>query len=333
MVEPPSEAYPYPDEPLPPREPRDGGRWWWWLLAVLLIAGAVVAGVLLLGGGKQVTVPTVVGADQANAEARLRQDGFKTDSTPKTSERPAGEVIGQDPSGGSRAEKGSTVDLTVSAGPAQVGVPQVVGLTLPSAQGRLQRAGLKWTVREEASDTVDKGRVISATPPEGQKVDKGSEVALVVSTGPEQVDVPDVTGKSFDEASSQLVAAGLKVTRKDQETADEDPGTVLAQNPKGGGKAAKGSAVQLTVAKEPSQIDVPDVTGEDQGTAIAELSAAGFEIQRKEKDVDSPEGDGVVIEQSPPNGKAKKGSTVTIIVGKFNPNLNPEGNTTTPGTP
>jgi beta-lactam-binding protein with PASTA domain len=179
---------------------------------------------------------------------------------------------------------------------------------------------------------VEKGRVISATPPEGQKVDKGSEVALVVSTGPEQVDVPDVTGKSFDEASSQLVAAGLKVTRKDQETADKDPGTVLAQNPKGGGQAAKGSAVQLTVAKEPSQIDVPDVTGEDQGTAIAELSAAGFEIQRKEKDVDSPEGDGVVIEQSPPNGKAKKGSTVTIIVGKFNPNLNPEGNTT-PTTP
>jgi eukaryotic-like serine/threonine-protein kinase len=335
MIEPPSEAYPYPDQPLPPHEPRDRGRWWWWLLALLLIAGAVVAGVLLLGGGgKQVTVPTVVGADQANAEARLRQEGFKTDSTPKTSDRPAGEVIGQDPSGGSRADKGSTVELTVSSGPAQVGVPQVAGLTLQSAQGRLQRAGLKWTVREEASDTVEKGRVISATPPEGQKVDKGSEVALVVSTGPEQVDVPDVTGKSFDEASSQLVAAGLKVTRKDQETADEDPGTVLAQNPKGGGQAAKGSAVQLTVAKEPSQIDVPDVTGEDQGTAIAELSAAGFEIQRKEKDVDSPEGDGVVIEQSPPNGKAKKGSTVTIIVGKFNPNLNPEGNTTptTPGT-
>jgi beta-lactam-binding protein with PASTA domain/predicted Ser/Thr protein kinase len=335
MIEPPSEAYPYPPEPLPPREQRDGGRWWWWLLALLLIAGAVVAGVLLLGGGgKQVTVPPVVGADQANAEARLRQEGFKTDSTPKTSERPAGEVIGQDPSGGSRADKGSTVELTVSSGPAQVGVPQVAGLTLQSAQGRLQRAGLKWTVREQTSDTVDKGRVISATPPEGQKVDKGSEVALVVSTGPEQVDVPDVTGKSFDEASSQLVAAGLKVTRKDQETADKDPGTVLAQNPKGGGQAAKGSAVQLTVAKEPSQVDVPDVTGEDQGTAIAELSAAGFEIQRKEKDVDSPEGDGVVIEQSPPNGKAKKGSTVTIIVGKFNPNLNPEGNTTTttPGT-
>jgi eukaryotic-like serine/threonine-protein kinase len=330
MVEPPGEPYPYPPEPLPPREERDRGRWWWWVLALLLVAGAIVAGVLLLGGGKQVTVPTVVGADQANAEARLRQEGFKTDSTPKTSDRPKGEVIGQDPSGGSRADKGSTVELTVSDGPAQVGVPQVAGLTLKSAQGRLTKAGLKSSVREESSDTVEKGRVISATPPEGQQVDKGSEVALVVSTGPEQVEVPDETGKSFDEASSELEAAGFKVTRKDQETADEDPGTVLSQSPKGGGQAPKGSPVTLTVAKEPSQIDVPDVTGEDQGDAIARLSSAGFRIQRQEKDVDSPEGDGVVISQDPSGGKAKKGSPVTIVVGKFNPNLNPEGTPTTP---
>jgi serine/threonine-protein kinase len=79
---------------------------------------------------------------------------------------------------------------------------------------------------------------------------------------------------------------------------------------------------------------VPDVTGEDQGDAIARLSGEGFEIQRQEKDVDSPEGDGVVIDQDPAGGgKAKKGSTVTIVVGKFNPNLNPEGSTTTPTTP
>jgi eukaryotic-like serine/threonine-protein kinase len=334
MAEPPlSDGYAYPPEPLPPREERDGGRWWWWVLALLLVAGAIVAGVVLLGGGKQVTVPTVVGADQANAEARLRQDGFKTDTTPKTSQRPAGEVIGQDPSGGSQADKGSTVDLTVSSGPAQVAVPQVTGLTLKSAQGRLTKAGLKSSVREETSDTVGKGRVVSASPPEGQKVDKGSSVALVVSTGPAEVDVPDETGKSFDEASSELEAAGFKVTRKDQETTDEDPGTVLSQAPKGGTQAAKGSVVTLTVAKEPTQADVPDVTGEDQGTAIARLSGAGFEIQRKEKDVDSPEGDGVVIEQAPANGKAKKGSTVTIVVGRFNPNLNPEGTSTTPTTP
>jgi beta-lactam-binding protein with PASTA domain/tRNA A-37 threonylcarbamoyl transferase component Bud32 len=335
-VEPAGEAYLYPPEPLPPRAPRDGGRWWWWVLALLLVAGAVVAGALLLSGGRKVTVPTVVGADQANAEARLRQDGFKTDATPKTSQRPKGEVIAQDPAGGSQASKGSTIDLTVSDGPAQVAVPQVTGLTVKSAVGRLQKRGLKAAQQPATSTTVKKGRVISVSPQEGQPVDKGSTVTLTVSNGPEQVDVPDVTTQSFDEAKPTLEAAGFKVTRKDQETTDEDPGTVLSQSPKGGAKADQGSAVLLTVAKAPSQVEVPDVTGEDQAAAIRRLSAAGFVIDQQTKDVDSPEGDGVVVEQDPAGGKAKKGSSVTIVVGKFNPDLNPEGTgttTTTPTTP
>jgi beta-lactam-binding protein with PASTA domain/tRNA A-37 threonylcarbamoyl transferase component Bud32 len=330
VVEPVGEPYGYPSEPLPPREPRDGGRWWWWVLALLLVAGAVVAGALLLAGGQKVTVPTVVGADQASAEAGLRQAGFKTDATTKTSDRPEGEVIGQDPAGGSKAEKGSTVDLTVSGGPAQVLVPAVVGLTEKSAVARLERRGLKAEPTEQSSTTVEKGKVISASPSEGQKVDKGSTVALTVSSGPEQADVPDVTGKSYDEAKSQLEAAGFKVTRKDQESADEDPGTVLGQDHKGGTQAPQGTTIQLTVAKEPSQVAVPDVTGEEQAAAIRRLSADGFEIDQQSRDVSTPDGDGVVIEQAPGGGeKAKKGSPVTIVVGKFNPDLNPEGNTTT----
>jgi beta-lactam-binding protein with PASTA domain len=273
-----------------------------------------------------------VGADQASAEAGLRQAGFKTDATARTSLRPKGEVIGQDPAGGSKAEKGSTVSLTVSDGPQKVAVPAVNGLTVKSAVARLQKRGLKAEQTPQASTTVPKGRVISASPSEGQQVDKGSTVALTVSSGPEQADVPDVTGKSYDEAKSLLEAAGFKTTRKDQESADKDPGTVLAQAPKAGTQAPQASAVLLTVAKAPSQIDVPDVTGEDQAVAVRELSKAGFEVDPQSRDVNSPEGDGVVLEQSPPGGgKAKKGSRVTIIVGKFNPDLNPEGNTTTQG--
>jgi eukaryotic-like serine/threonine-protein kinase len=329
MIEPtPSSSYVYPPEPLPPPEQRERSRWWLWLLAVL-VAAAGLAAVLLLTNNhtQQVTVPQVVGADQANAEAKLRQEGFKTDSTTKFSDQPDGRVIGQDPSGNTKADKGSTVTLTVSKGREQVAVPQVVGLTAKSARGRLDKAGLTASERDENSTTVEKGRVISASPGEGEKVDKGSSVTLVVSSGPEQVAVPDVTGKSFDEASSTLQAAGLKVTRTDKES-DQDPGTVLAQNPKGGVQVATGSSVALVVAKAPSTVEVPDVTGEDVATAVRKLSSEGFEINQQTRDVDSPEGDGVVIEQDPPNGKAKKGSSVTIIVGKFNPNLNPEGTTT-----
>jgi serine/threonine-protein kinase len=321
---PPSEVYAYPEEPLPPREQRERGRWWLWLLAVL-VAAAGLAAVLLLTGTKQVTVPTVVGADQANAEAKLRKEGFSTDTTPKTSEQPAGRVIGQDPTGGTKADKGSTVQLTVSSGPQQVAVPPVVGLTLASAQGRLDKVGLKSGEREENSGTVEKGRVISASPGEGEKVDKGSTVTLVVSSGPEQADVPDVTGRSFDEAQSTLQNAGFKVNRTDKES-DKDPGTVLSQNPKGGTQADVGATVALTVAKEPTQVEVPDVTGEDAPAAVRTLSGQGFEVDQQSRDVNSPEGDNVVIEQSPAGGgKAKKGSKVTIVVGKFNPDLNPEG--------
>jgi len=329
-LDPPSEAYVYPEEPLAPREPRDSGRWWLWLLAVL-VAGLGLAAVLLLPGTQKVGVPTVVGADQANAEAKLRREGFRVDTVQKTAEQPAGQVIGQDPTGGTKAKKGSTVTLTVSAGPQQVSVPQVVGLTVSSARGRLQKAGLDASEREENSDTVAQGRVISVSPTEGQKVDKGSSVTLVVSSGKPQVEVPDVVGKSFDEAQSTLQAAGFKVTRVDKES-DKSAGTVLSQNPKSGGRIDSGSTIALTVAKEPSQVPVPDVTGEDAPAAIAALSGQGFVIDQQSKDVPTPDGDGVVLEQSPAGGKkAKKGSKVTIVVGKFNPDLNPEGGTTTPG--
>jgi len=329
-LDPPSEAYVYPEEPLAPREPRDSGRWWLWLLAVL-VAGLGLAAVLLLPGTQKVGVPTVVGADQANAEAKLRQEGFRVDTVQKTAEQPAGQVIGQDPTGGTKAKKGSTVTLTVSAGPQQVSVPQVVGLTVSSARGRLQKAGLDASEREENSDTVAQGRVISVSPTEGQKVDKGSSVTLVVSSGKPQVEVPDVVGKSFDEAQSTLQAAGFKVTRVDKES-DKSAGTVLSQNPKSGGRIDSGSTIALTVAKEPSQVPVPDVTGEDAPAAIAALSGQGFVIDQQSKDVPTPDGDGVVLEQSPAGGKkAKKGSKVTIVVGKFNPDLNPEGGTTTGG--
>ncbi len=329
-LEPPSEAYVYPEEPLGPHEPREGGRWWLWLLAVL-VAGLGLAAVLLLPGTQKVGVPTVVGADQANAEAKLRQDGFRVDTVQKTAEQPAGQVIGQDPTGGTKAKKGSTVTLTVSAGPQQVGVPQVVGLTVSSARGRLEKAGLQASEREENSDTVAEGRVISVSPAEGQKVDKGSSVTLVVSSGKPQAQVPDVVGKSFDEAQSTLQAAGFKVTRVDKES-DKDPGTVLSQSPKSGGRIDAGSTIALTVAKAPSEVPVPDVTGEDAPAAIAALSGQGFVIDQQSKDVPTPDGDGVVLEQSPTGGKkAKKGSKVTIVVGKFNPDLNPGDGTTTGG--
>ncbi|MEA2248779.1 MAG: eukaryotic-like serine/threonine-protein kinase, partial [Solirubrobacteraceae bacterium] len=278
----------------------------------------------------------VVGADQASAQARLRQDGFLTHTVAKQSpDRPRGEVIGSDPAPGEKADKGATVTLTVSDGPGTASVPAVEGVTRKEARARLREAGFEIAERRESSDTVAAGKAIRTSPPEGETRDKGSTVTLLLSTGKEQVEVPDVTGKSFEEASSKLQAKGFQVERNDQVTDNADAGTVVKQNPGAGSKIDKGSTVTLAVAKQPEQVEVPDVTGEDQSAAVERLSKDGFEIRTREQPVDSQEGDGVVLEQNPAAGRADRGSTVTITVGKFDASLAPDPGTTTtaPATP
>ena len=111
---------------------------------------------------------------------------------------------------------------------------------------------------------------------------------------------------------------------------------MLAQSPGGSAKVDEGSTVALTVANEPAQVDVTDVTGESSADAIRRLSKDGFEVDQKTKTVDSPEGDDTVLSQDPAGGKAKKGSTVTITVGKYVAPTDTTQTTTTPapgGTP
>jgi eukaryotic-like serine/threonine-protein kinase len=109
---------------------------------------------------------------------------------------------------------------------------------------------------------------------------------------------------------------------------------VLKQSPGGGARIDKGSTITLAVAKEPQEVDVTDVTGETQRDAVQTLSQDGFEIDIQEQPVDSQDGDGVVIEQDPPGGRARRGSTVTLVVGRFDPaaNATPPAQTTPPAT-
>jgi serine/threonine-protein kinase len=327
---PPAPTGPFPavvEDPEP-----DRSRWWLWVLGILLVV-ALIAGVLLLTSKDQKLVPSVVGADQASAETTLRAAGFQVDSVTRTSSKTKGIVLGQDPPGGEKADEGSTVTLTVSDGPESRAVPTVEGLTYKSAAARLREAGFKVRRTNEPSDTVKAGRVVSANPGQGSQAKVGDTVELTVSTGPQEVALPSVVGQSEDNARATLDKAGFAVgtiTRK--ESSDQDPGTVLSQSPAPGTQAAKGSAVDLAVAKAPTQVDVPDITGETQDVATQRLSGAGFEVVTKQRVVDSEEGDGVVLDQDPSGGKADKGSRVTITIGKFEAGSPEPGTGTTGGT-
>src|SRR3954471_3238352 len=328
-------VYPAPTYEQLYEEEAAGRRWWLWLLAFVLVLLLAGGGYYLLSrdsGPGQAAVPDVVGTDEAAALTALHNAGFVTDVARKTSEeRAEGTVISTDPSGGTEADKGSTVRVDVSGGPGTAEVPSVDGLTRSQARSRLQDAGFDIEERRESSDSVASGKAIRTSPPSQTRLEKGSQVILLLSTGVEQVEIPDVTGQQFDSATKELQDRGFKVQRNDQVTDDEDPGTVLKQSPGANQKIDKGSTVTLAVAKEPQAVEVTDVTGETQDDAVRRLSQDGFEIKIVEQQVDSQEGDGVVVQQDPSSGKVKRGSSVTLTVGRFDASAAPGATTTTPG--
>ncbi len=294
-----------------------GRRWWVFAGGALLAVGLLVL-LLVLLKPDQATVPRVIGSDEAAAQAVLISAGFKSDSVVKKSQLPQGQVIGQDPQPGEQADKGSTITLTVSDGPASVVVPSVAGLASSQAQRRLQNAGFTVRIRKKSSDNVPSGDAIETLPPEGTPAAEGSTVTLIVSSGKATVEVPAVVGQNVDDASATLRGAGFGVSvTKQQSTATV--GSVIRQDPGAGTKADKGSTVALVVAKAPVTTRVPNTVGEDEASAIADIQGAGFKVIIERVEVSTEGENGTVVSQDPSGGSAKSGSTVTIGVGLYNP--------------
>ncbi len=306
-------------------------RAWWIALALVLLALAGLAAFLLTRPDKQ-TVPSVVGQSLTVAQTRLQNEGFKVDVIRRTSDRPKDDVIAQDPSPGNDVKKGETVTLTVSDGPGTAAVPDVAGQSQDRAVKGVKEAGFKATVHKQHSDEIKSGNAISTSPPAGSELDKGRTVIVNVSTGSAPVSIPDVVGEDRGAARSDLANAGFQIAEGEQES-DQTPGTVLSQSPSGGTTAAKGSTVKIVIAKE-KQVSVPDVTGLSSEDAVNKLSDAGFQPQVRKKDVTKPSQDDTVLSQSPGSGsKQTKGAKVVITVGRFNPDVTPNEQNTTPTTP
>jgi serine/threonine-protein kinase len=305
----------------PDGEGREGERRWpWFLIGLLALLLLGVLGFLALSGllsPDRTEVPRVVGKQLVQARAQLERAGFEVRTERVRSSQEFDEVIDQDPDAGEEAETGSTVTLEVSRGPGNVLVPPVENLPREQALKELGDAGLKVTVSDQSSEQVREGFAIRTVPGEGTPVEKGSRVRLFVSTGPEQVSVPSVTGLSRDSAQDSLRAAGLEVSVREQ-AADEPEDQVIAQDPAGGTQVDAGARVTITVSTGPEQVSVPDVRGLSPAAATRQLSAAGLKAVKRESPVTDEAQDGLVVDQSPDAGvKVDDGSSVVIFVGVF----------------
>jgi eukaryotic-like serine/threonine-protein kinase len=194
----------------------------------------------------------------------------------------------------------------------EVVVPTVINQPQDQATNALKAAGFK-VKAQTADNDQPAGVVVDQDPKPEAKAHKGDTVTIFVSKGPPQVTVPTEVGKNVDDATTELEQLGLTPIPRAQ-TSDHPQGEVLAQDPQPGTQVAKNSTVTLTVSSGTGQTTVPNVVGQDAGTAGNILGNAGFKATTKTQASDTVQA-GVVISTSPPGGaKATKGSTVTMIV-------------------
>jgi serine/threonine-protein kinase len=208
------------------------------------------------------TVPDVTGASERDATSKLKAAGFVSVSEQAYSDTvPSGSVVKQSPPAGSVYEQGGKVTITVSAGKLPFSaVPDVMGQAETDAVAALDQAGFKSTTTKGFDDAAPVGQVIGQTPPGGVFATNGLKVALVLSEGPapsQAVTVPDVGGKTQDEATTVLEAAGFKVEVLEVYSDSVPAKSVAGQAPAAGGSTVKGATVTIAVSQGPTPTTPP----------------------------------------------------------------------------
>lgn len=280
-----------------------------WIAAIIVLALFMGIAGWWLGAGRLTDVPTVQGLDRAAAVSAIETAGLAGEIRGEYSDDvPVDTVLGTDPTAGSRVPDGDTIALLVS-----LGRP-----TVPSIPGAGERSVVEDELRRRTFEPVEGGTAFSTTVPEGgvaaldpapgSVLPVGSEVKLVMSKGSPPVTLPDLSGRTVDEARRILDDAGLTVGEiREVFDADVDGGLVAGTDPAEGDEVNAGGTVTLLVS---DAVKVPSLLGRSVGSAREELTRLGFEVEvRQLGDSDRS----VVIGQNPGAGRrAEQGSTITL---------------------
>jgi len=199
----------------------------------------------------KIIVPNVSGQTLAQALQNIEECGFIVEWSEKFSFTVSKSVvISQNIEPGTMLEKNSLVSLVISAGIEQIAVPNLREATLEQAEKDLSDLGFTVSTTYEYSDTVEKDLVVSQSVVFGKDADKNSEIQIVVSKGPEFLEVPKLTGKTLEEAKSILSSVGFKIdVRNDivfSNTVNE--GSILSQDTDPGKIVKKNSVISVVVS-------------------------------------------------------------------------------------
>ncbi|MFF8096630.1 PASTA domain-containing protein, partial [Streptomyces sp. NPDC016675] len=252
------------------------------LAGVLVLVGAILVGMQVFGddGGPSndsVPVPAFVGQTKADAQQLATNSDLElTFKQEPCEEQPKGNICSQNPEQGTDVKKKSTVDLVVSTGAPKVAVTNVIDKNIDEARQQLEDKGFKVETKQTES-SQDEGTVLSQDPDPGTELEKGSTVTLEVAKAEERATVPDVLGRSCDEAKAQMQNNDLEATCTDQPTNDPNQvDKVISTTPAANQTVDKGSKVTIVVGKAVQKTKVPEVRTKSLAEARQILQQSGF---------------------------------------------------------
>jgi beta-lactam-binding protein with PASTA domain len=271
-------------------------------------------------GPSDVKVPNVINLSQSDAEGALTAVGLVADLRfEENGDVTPGLVFEQVPGDGEEIPEGNTVRLVVATDAKTVLLPDVTQFDEDEATRRLTQVGLSVDYKREASDDVPEGIVISMLPVPNQQVTEDTLVTLTISTGPAEVEVPDVKGLTVPEATNMLGQARLPNPQIVLEPSSAvQKGLVIRTDPEAGVAVPVSRTIIMVVSDGPETALVPPVVGLDEASARNAILNQGFEplVQFVDVAFGDPNA-GRVIGQSPAaNEKLETGSSVTIQVGR-----------------
>ena len=205
----------------------------------------------------------------------------------------------------------------------EVVVPDLTGKTYEEAEAELKELGLEIARGEDiSSQDIEEGRVVSQMPVKDTNVKKGKTITVRLSSGPGEIEVPDLTNMTYDQAKAALEALGLKIINGGETFSDTiERGKIASQSPKAQEKAKNGEAVTVYISAGPEETDglVPNLVGsaytsrEAIDAILAEFDFVLGDVTEEESD----EAPGTIISQNPVGGStAEKGSYVNIVIAK-----------------
>ena len=275
-----------PTEPAPrPKKRRWGRRIAIATVLLALVAGGSTAAYFTVLNPKN-PVPQLAGLTEAEARNQVSQYGWRIVVRKERSDSvQAGEVISTDPVLGANVAKRDTLTLLVSEGPTLSVLEELAGLTGDAAKQKLADLGLVAAPVEVPDEVVAPGVVISWSVPDqaalkaGDSVVKGTTIALNISTGPAQRDVPDLTKMTLADATKKLSDMGLLIADGGKKPHPEIAADqISSQTPAAGEKLPKGGTVTVVISSGQEHTLIPSIYGRDLATVKERLEKYGMVI-------------------------------------------------------